>query len=493
MSDAQGGVGPVARNLSTALMQGAFESFGKAFTKTGNVAQDARGEGMAPWRSAGAKSAKALELRWHTMEYENFQASTVEPYIDAKKQMLGNYKQLHADLDTGLWQGPPDANGVPQTLQLDITKPADREQIIRLRGQIEKDFYGQNSDMDIELFNLAHKYPRNPLIGKRIQMIAQAYSDQLLTVTNPQQTLQAEGAQSEITARMMGAETNKLNAQAAMKTAGAKALKPPTGLAQVRKHPEIGPSGAMEWLVGSEEGEAFMFGHRGGDALRDATTVYEARLIKENPDLEKQPDKLQARLRGLQGRIRKLAANNILKELAPDMLDASKKASPWLFDFEKAGTKVDGIIPKDGERGYKGDRRLSTERKKELFLKWEEQWQTQLDDWASRPENELTHYNAMEHMTKWIKDAIANGADGIPNDITIAINPATKDVREELIAALVSSGARNMMKNHYMAEANPVAGVLEKVAHPFGGTSKRRSGRRMRGHSRAQKKGILGD
>ena len=247
----------------------------------------------------------------------------------------------------------------------------------------------------------------------------------------------------------------------------------------------------MEWLVGSEEGESFMFGHRGGDALRDATNHYEARLIKENPKLESQPDKLQARLRGLQGRIRKLAAHNILKELAPDMLKASREASPWLFDFEKAGTKVDGLLSEESERGWNGERRLSQDNKKKLFLGWEKQWQAELDEWASRPEHELTHDNAMAHMTEWIKDAIANGAEGVPNEFTIAINPETKEVREELVAALISSGARNLIKNKHMREANPGAGMLDSVLHPFGGKTKARGGRRGRG--RRPSKGILGE
>ena len=484
--------GPVARGLSQVLMQGAFEKFGHAFTDTGDVARDSANEGsrMAPWRAQGAKTANALETRWHTMEYENFQASSIEPYIEQKKMMLERYKQLHADLDSGLWAGPPGPDGQPQTTQLDVTKVADREQIVRLRGQLEKDFYGRNADMDVELFGMAHKYPNNPMIGERIQMIAKSYSDQLLTATNPQQSLQAEGDTSVITARMMEAETNARNSRASAK---AKALKEPTGLRQVRAHPDIGPAGAMQWMVGSAEGEAFLYGNRGGDSIRDATNYYEQQLIKEDSSLEKDPDKLAAKLQQMQGRIRNLAASMILKEQAPDMLAASKEATPWFFDFEQKGVKRDGILNEDDERGYKGERRLSTERKKELFEGWVEQWDAELDEWASKPEHELTPEAAMDHMKEWVKDAIVNGAPGVPNNITIAINSATKDVREELIDALVSSGARNLMKNHYMAEANPVAGILEKVAHPFGGKSKRRSGRRYRGRTPRPKGLNLGE
>ena len=481
--------GPVARGLSQVLMQGAFESFGHAFTDTGDVRHDAATEGtrLAPWRAAGAKSAGALEMRWHTMEYENFQAQGIEPYIQAKREMLDQYKQLHAGLDDGIWLGSP--NGEPEPI--DISDPTGRERLIRLRGQLEKDFYGRNSDQDIELFNLAAKFKNNPLISERIQAIATAYSNQLLTATNPQQTLQAEGATSDITAKMMDAQTNAQNARANLKNAGTKAAKEPTGLRQVRAHPEIGPAGAMQWLVGSEEGEAFLYGNRGGDSIRDATNAYEQKLIKEDPSLEQQPDQLAARLQQLQGRIRNLAASMILKEQAPDMLKASKEATPWFFDFEKKGLKSDGILNEDDERGYKGERRLSSERKKILFEDWEKQWQTELDDWASRPENPANPEEALEHMEAWIKDAVTNGAPGVPNRITIAVNEATKDVREELINALIASGRRNIMKNRHIAEAHPVAGLLESIAHPFGGKSKRRSGRRHRG--RRPNKGILGE
>ncbi len=491
---AKSAVGPVARGLSQVLMQGAFESFGHAFTDTGDVARDTANEGsrMAPWRAQGAKTAGALELRWHTMEYENFQASSVEPYIAAKKEMLERYKQLHADLDTGLWQGPPDANGVPQTLQLDITKPADREQLIRLRGQIEKDFYGKNSDMDVELFNLAHKYPGNPLINKRIQMIATAYSDQLMKATNPDQSLAAEKGAADITATMMNEDSKKLNAQAAVKNAGAKALKEPTGLRQVRNHPEIGPAGAMEWLIGSDAGQAYTYGNRGGDSMRDATNHYEAALIKKTPSLKDDPEALGRAMAQMQGRIRQLAAATILHDQAPDMEVESRKATPWFFEFEKSGTKVDGILNDTNERGYKGDRRMSTERKKDLFEGWKLQWQKELDRWASKPENELTHDNAMDHMETWIKDAISNGADGVPHELTIAMNANTKDLREELVTALLSHGSRTMLDNHYMAEASPIRNILEKAVKPFT-SDKRRSGRRYRGLRPGRNKGILGE
>lgn len=482
-------VGPVARGLSTALMQGAFESFGRAFTQTGDVARDTANEGsrMAPWRQQGAKTAGALEMRWHTMEYENFQAQVVEPYMTAKKQMMQQYMQLHADLDSGIKMGP---DGVPQNV--DISSPGGREEMIRLRGQLEKDFYGRNADMDVDLFHYAAKYPSNPLVSERIKRISESTSNQLMKATNPDQTLQAEGKQSEITARMMGADTANIQAKAAVKNASAKALKEPTSLRQVRNHPEMGPQAGMEWLVGSVAGEAFMFGHRGGDAYRDATNHYEQALIKQDPKLETQPEKLQARLHGLQGRIRKLAAHNILKELDPPMLKASREATPWLFDFEKAGVKVDGIIPEDGERGWKGDRRISTQRKKDLFEGWKLQWEAELDEWASRPEHELSKEAAMDHMTAWIKDAISNGAPGVPNDITIAINESTKDVREELIEALIQAGGRDLLKNHYMAEAHPIGNLLEKAVAPFT-SDKRHSGRRRRGITPRSSKGILGE
>ncbi len=491
-------VGPVAQGLSKALMASAFERFGHAFTDTGDVAKDAASEAsrMAPWRAQGQKVAGALELRWHTMEYENFQASTIEPYIQAKKDMLENYKQRHADLDSGLWAGPPGPDGQPQIQQLDITNVAHREQIIRLRGQLEKDFYGRNGDMDVELFNLAVKYPTNPLISNRIQSIATATSNHLMTATNPQQTLQAEGAQSEITARMMTAETNKLQA----KTAGAKeartGVKEPTGLRQVRKHPEIGPSGAMEWLVGSAEGEAFLYGNRGGDAIRDATNHYEQALIKQDSTLAKQPDKLADKLQQLQGRIRNLAAATILKEQAPDMLAASREATPHFFDFERKGAKPDGILAEGDERGYKGEARLSPERKKALFEGWTELWNAELDSWASNPNNPTDPDKALEYMEGWIKNAITNGADGVPNHLTIAINSATKDVRAQLISALMSQGSRTVLDNPHMAEAHPIQSLLETVSHPFGGKEKRPGGRRgayARAADKRRRKGILGE
>lgn len=484
-------VGPVARGLSQALMQGAFEKFGHAFTDTGDVRRDAETEAsrLQPWREQGQKAAGALELRWHTMEYENFQASAVEPYIEAKKGMLEKYKQLHADLDSGIWAGPPGPDGQPQMQQIDITDPGGREQLIRLRGQIEKDFYGRNSDMDIELFNLAHKYPGNPLISKRIEMIATAYSDQLMKVTNPQQTLQAEGAQSEITARMMNEDTKRLQAKATLKNAGTK-LKEPTDLRQAAAHPDIGPGKLMDWLVDSVGGEAIMFGSRGGDAMRLARSSYEQKLISEDSTLAKQPDKLALKLEEQEGNIRALAASIYLKKKNPAAWAASREATPHHFAFEKVGDNPDGILSDDDERGYTGKVRLSQERKEELFTSWKELWRKELDNWASDPSNPADPDRAMDHMEVWIKDAIINGAPGVPNYLTISVNANTKEVRIDLLDRLIEDGKRTVMENTHIRQANPGKGILHSIASPFG--TSRRGGRFGRAQRREQRrKGLL--
>lgn len=477
-------VGPVARGLSTALMQGAFESFGQAFTRTGNVRRDTMNEAgrMEPWRQAGQKTAGALEMRWHTMEYENFQASAIEPYIAAKKDMLAQYKQLHSDLDSGVWLDP---NGEPE--QIDVSTPGGREKLTRLRGQLEKDFYGRNSDMDIDLFNSAHKYPTNPMISQRIQMISQAYSDRLLTATNPAQTLQAEGAQSEITARMMTAETNQLAARTA--AAGAKALKEPTNLRQVKKHPEIGGGGAMQWLTDSQEGAAIMYGNQGADAYRKALSAFEQKLIKDDPKLKQQPDKLRGLLEGLEGKVRNLAASLYLKRNDPEMWEESRKSTPWYFDFEKEGDPSDGQLKETDERGYKGERRMSVERKKELFEGWTEYWNKELDNWASNPANPPDPGEAMEHMEQWIKDAVINGASGIPRHLTIAVNDATKELRAELISALIERGGRTVMRNKFIAEAHPIQALFSGI----GGTGRPggRRGRFLRAQDIKRRQGLL--
>lgn len=475
--------GPVARGLSNALMQGAFEKFGHAFTDTGHVRQDMMSEGqrMAPWREQGAKVASALEMRWHTMEYENFQAGTVEPYMDQKRMMLNNYKQLHEDLDNGVFQGP---NG-PQ--QVDLSNPGGREQMIRMRGRLEKDFYGRNSDMDIELFNQAYKFAKNPLISKRIEMIAKATSDQLMRIGNPQDTMESEGKMSEIALRERTADAN--DQRVAAEAARAQQQQRPKDLREALQHPEIGPAGAMQWMMGTPEGEALQYSSQGADSYRKAQSAMRQQILKDNPSLEQEPEKVEQMLLGLEGRIRNMAAGDLLKRLDPLAYEAAKEATPHFFDFNKktGSAEGEGILGPDDPRGITGKARMSTKNKKALYGKWKDQWDAELDKWASDPSHPADAEAAMEYMEQWVKTAITDGGEGIPSEITIAYNQGTKELRAELISELIARGGQTVHKQSHIAEGSPMAAL-------FSGKGKIRAGK-MGAPARAarerKRKGLL--
>lgn len=484
--------GPVAKGMSTALMQGAFEKFGHAFTDTGNVRGDQASEAnrMAPWRQQGQNVANALRARWETMEYENFQASAIEPYIDAKKKMLSEYQGMHADLDSGI-SGRDPQTGEPR--YVDITTLEGRQEMIRLRGQLEKTFYNRNGDMDIELFNFAHKYPQNTLISKRIESIATAYSEMFMKSSNPDQTLAAEGAVSDIRVNEMNAETASRQAR----TAASKQNQPkdPKNLTQASKHPDYENGGAMRFLLDADGGQAIMYGNRGVDDYRDARSAFEQKLIAEDPDLANKPAELEGRLLELKGRIRNLAASTYLKRNEPEQWALAKETTPWLFDFEKKGEGVSGSqeLGPDDERGYKGDKRITKDQQKDLYNDWISVYDKELDQWAADPKNDLTVEAAMEHMEEWVKNAVVNGGRGIDSDMTIAINPETKNVRVHLIEALLDRGRRTAYQNNFLKEAHPIASAVQGL---FGTGRPSARGNRMKRAAEKNKQkraGLLGE
>ncbi len=99
------------KGISKALMQNAFEKFGRGFTDTGHRGGTWLGGGsagggqpgsdaaaMAPWREAGAKASEALEQRWQLMEYEDFQESHVAGYIKSTRELVDTFKSLNSML-----------------------------------------------------------------------------------------------------------------------------------------------------------------------------------------------------------------------------------------------------------------------------------------------------------------------------------------------------------------------------------------------------------
>jgi hypothetical protein len=387
--------GSIAQGLSKALMQSAFTKFGEAFTDTGDVRKDAatRDSRLAPFQQAGAGAAAALEGRWHTMEYENFQNEFIEPYIAQKKEMLDDYQRRHAQADVGIFEGP---DGLP--MPVDITTKEGRLMAVRMRGQLEKRFYALNTDMDLELFNEAGKYSNNPMIVGRAQAIEQATSNQLSTIGAPQDTMQSEEAQSVIRGRESAAEAAMVRAKGT--AARAKDAKRPISYADAIKDPTIGPGGIMQWLISDPNGVTILT-TGGGSAFLDAEKkLAKGALMKSNPSLTEGSAELEDALDRNKPKWMSVAAGKYVKHLSPSDYEMAKQLTPHFFAEEK-----------EKERGVISGDRMAPETRKANVTTWESHAETHFNNYMKDPNNDPSIEAAMEDLEQWIGSAVYGDTD----------------------------------------------------------------------------------
>jgi hypothetical protein len=389
--------GPVARGLSTALMQGAFAKFGQAFTDTGDVRKDAqsRDSRMAPWIQAGAGAASALEARWHTMEYENFQAEHVEPYIAKKRAMLDDYQRRHAQADDGIFEGP---NGDP--MPVDITTKEGRLRAGRMRGQMEKRFYAINSDMDLTLFGEAGKYSSNPMIVDRVNMIANSTSDTLSTVANPQQSLEEQEGRSVIRGRESAAEAAMVSTRA--QAANVKSQKRPKSFREAVKHPDVGVGGIVQWFVSDPDGIAVM-NSPGGGASYLAAEEKTARgdIMAQNPDLKEGDPVLESKLKRAEPQWKMAAVTKYLESLDPAIADQARMATPHFF----------ADLTQEKERGIVSDKRQAPEVRQRNVDTWKKHAETHFNEYMENPDNSSDIGAALDDLEQWLGAAVYGDTD----------------------------------------------------------------------------------
>ena len=414
--------GSVAQSLSKALMQGAFSKFGQAFTDTGDVKKDAatRDERMAPFNQGGGEVANALQGRWHTMEYENFQNEFIEPFIQSKKAMLDDYQRRHAQADEGIFEGP---DGMP--IQVDITKKEGRMKAIRMRGALEKRFYAINGDMDLELFNEAGKYSSNPMIVQRAQMIGASTSNTLATITSPEGTMAAEDKMSMIRGRENEAEARMVAARA--QAQNVKTQKRPKSYGEAIKHADVGPGGIMQWFISDPDGLAILHSQGGGSSFVNAEMeIAKGALMASNPDLKEGDPVLESKLSRMEPEIVAKAAAKYLEHLDPKNAAVAEQLTPHFFAPKK-----------EKERGIINAERQDPKVRKNNVDTWKKHAEAHLNEYFANPNNDPNIDAAMDNLDQWLRAAIYGDTDEpVLQAVTAARGPGTSRYVSEVLEAV---------------------------------------------------------
>lgn len=453
---------PMMKGLSTALMQGAFEKFGQAFTASGDVAQDIANEStrMKPFRDSGATVASRLEDRWFRMEYENFQKNEVEPFIYSKKMMLAAYKQQNDLLNDGMVLGP---DGPVQ--QFDITTAEGRTAARRARTSLWSNFYSQNADMDMSLANEAYKYPHNPIIDARIQAIVKAGSDGLMQVGAPKQKLESEGLEHGMMMDERRAGAAEQQARATQKMAD-RAMEP-TSVAEALKDRNVGVPGIMPWaedkMMNSPQAGAYL--QEGRATLEEQ--AHQARIkeqladgtIKRAKDYDRSevgPNyaEVQALLDQNAAAIQKAATVHFVATKNPKAAEEAKKYTPQYFDWQADAESV------TGEKKIISDKRVSTKERKKHIKEWEQPIANKLREYMEDPTNETDIESAISYIVdEWLPQAVTGAIDSdAPPHVLAAQAESTVGYRTDL-----QNWARRFLERNFhkisgvAAEKNPSA------------------------------------
>jgi hypothetical protein len=384
--------GSIAQGLSKALMQSAFSKFGQAFTDTGDVKKDAatRESRLAPYMEAGGQAASALQARWNTMEYDNFNNEILEPYTGQKKALLDDYQRRSAQADIGIFEGP---DGLP--MPLDVQNSAeDRLLAGKMSAQLTKRFYALNSDMDMALFNEAGKYNSNPMITGRATAIQEATAETLKTIANPEDSLDTRDKESII--RKREADSAAAMVQAKGTAARAKDEKRPVSYDDAMAAPNIGAGGIIRWFISDPNGIAIMQTGGGSTYLKSEKKLAKGSLMKNDPSLTEGSAELEDALERTSPQWLTAAATKYLKYLSPKDYELAKQITPHFFAQESEAPEV-GI--KSGDRIDPGVR--------EANLKtWENHAEEHFKKYMQSGEKDPDIEAAMADLEEWMDAAI---------------------------------------------------------------------------------------
>ena len=465
--------------LSSALMQGAFEKFGQAFTDTGFRGR--RGEGgtaagvdpgaMQPWRAAGLKAANALERRWQVMEYEDFQESHVEGFKETAQELQSQYQTANTMLDDGLWTNP--VTGEPEPIN--TATQAGRDRLERYRGELHTKFYTQLSDLTQTLSMEGIKYKGNEMIQEQMMKMFEHSSAQLQNVANPEQMLRGEKAYSDISVQERNAAANEAQARAATKAA--KKADRPISVKEALADPAIGVENILPWaedtMMNSNQAGAYI--RQGKAVLTDQLhEVHKAEWVASGGKAGEYDKSgtvetndnvawVESQLAQSGGAIQRAATVEFVKAKDPDAAEAAKQHSPQYFD-------IMGDAPNpDAPKGIISDKRITETQRDDNVRAWKQPLADKLEAYMSDPKNDPDIEVAIAHIVEeWLPGAITGATKSTaPTSIQATQSQNTVKYRQ-----LVAKFARRYLENEFYkiskiaAEQNKQAALIAKKRKP---------------------------
>ncbi|KKK94983.1 hypothetical protein LCGC14_2677360, partial [marine sediment metagenome] len=377
---------PVTRNMSTALMQGAFEKFGQAFNDTGDVKRDAatREGRMAPWRAAGAKAAGALEQRWMKMEYEDFQKSSVAAFSEGSSGLIEEFQLENKLADEGQMV---DAQG--KVIQLDTTKQEDRARLVRYRSELFTKFYAKQTDMVQSLTAEGVKFPHNTMIREQMMNVFETSTNQLMNTAKPQERVETERAYSDIEVQERNAASAERQSRAS--ATAAKAAQRPVSVKEALADPSIGVQNILPWAE-----DVMMNSPQAGAYIEQGKAVLTSMLHDKHKaefvtggGKEKEYDLLDpeniawvdSQLAQSGGAIQRAATVEFVKAKDPKAAEAAKQHSPQYYDMMSGETK-------DTPKGILSDKRITEDQRDDNVKAWKEPLAAKLEAYMADPNND---------------------------------------------------------------------------------------------------------
>ena len=426
-----------SKALSSALMEGAFEKFGQAFTDTGYRGR--RGEGgpqagsdpnaMAPWRAAGAKAAAALDERWQKMEYEDLQQTIIKDYTDDTKVLSDRYKMLNALLDDGKWQHPDG-----KIEELDVATEPDRARLLRYRGQLHTDFFTQLTDLTSTLAGEGVKYPNNDMIQEQLMNVFEAATNNLNVVANPQERIQAERAYSDIAVQERQSRAARDTAKTAAKTAAR-----PISVKEALADPNIGIANILPWAE-----DTMMNSAQAGAYIAEGKAVLTAELHEMHKTewvagggKEKEYDKLdpeniewvESQLAQSGGAIQRAATVEFVRAKDPKTAERAKQYSPQYYEMmsDVESASEDGV-------GVKPGKRITEKQRKANVQGWKEPLAAKLEAYMADAANDPDIEVAINHIVEeWLPQAITGATQSTaPSEILTTQSESTAQYRREV-------------------------------------------------------------
>ena len=470
---------PVAealQGLSTTLMQGAFESFGRAFTDTGyrghrsgsglqGIAAGTAGGGMDAWRAAGAKAATGLEKRWHTMELEDFKHTAIHAATEQLSELHSNFRRYKSMLNDGVWV---EEDGTQVTLP---NTEKGQERLRRYHSELFTDVYARNADIMQSLTQAASQYPNNPDIAGLIHNVFAQSSEQMNGINNPKESIAAEKSYSDIAVQERTSKATMIQARASAKAA--KQADRPISVKEALADPNIGVANILPWaedvMMASAQAGAYI--EQGKAVLTDQlNAAHKAEWVAQGGK-EKDYDLLDpeniawvdSQLAQSGGAIQRAATVEFVRAKDPMAAKRAKQYSPQYFEL------MDSTTAPDAPKGIISDKRITEGQRDDNVKAWKQPLAAKLEEYMSDSNNDPDIEVAIDYIVnEWLPGAITGTTkSSAPLNIQATQSEGTKKYRD-----LVARYARRYLENEFYkiskiaAEQNKAAALTAKKRIP---------------------------